>query len=233
MFCRSCGTPIAEGEKFCRACGAPIAESAAPTYTERVSRDADGTYRWVHSVSLFKNPTFFRLIWKIFFFIILGIFAFIIIIDAVEWDGFSSERTLESLKFMGYILAGMTALVGISYLIYAAIMGGKYTVEFEMNEKGILHRQISSQAKKARRIGQASAVIGAAAGNLSTVGVGLNAQRTEMYSEFSKVRKVKACPRRDLIMVNNLFNHNQIYTAKEDFEFVKDYIISHCENLKK
>ena len=73
---------------------------------------------------------------------------------------------------------------------------------------------------------------GAASGRIGTVGAGMNAQRTEMYSDFSKVRKVKAYPRRDLIKVNERFGHNQVYAAKEDFVFVKDYIVSHCLNIK-
>ena len=61
----------------------------------------------------------------------------------------------------------------------------------------------------------------------------MNATRTEMYSDFSKTRKVKSYPRRNLIKVNGLLSRNQVYAMSEDFEFVKDYIISHCENLKK
>ena len=54
-----------------------------------------------------------------------------------------------------------------------------------------------------------------------------------MYSEFDKVRKVKSYPRRGLIKVNERFSHNQVYVFSEDFDFVNDYIISHCKNLKE
>ena len=73
----------------------------------------------------------------------------------------------------------------------------------------------------------------ASQGRTGTVGVGLNAQRTEMYTEFAKVRKVKAYPRRHLIKVNERLEHNQVFAAKEDFAFVKDYIVSHCPNIKQ
>ena len=197
----------------------------------RVRLFEDGKYRWVYEMSLFKNPTIFVLILKIFFFIFLGIFALMTIIGAGDsdfwWDGF-----LGNLKIFGIIFGGMIVLTGISYLIYAAIMGGKYIVEFEMDENGINHKQIEKQAKKARGIGVATAVIGAAAGRPGTVGAGLAATRTEMYSEFAKVRKVKAYPRRGLLKVNNVLNHNQVYTQPEDFEFVRGFIVSHCPNLK-
>ena len=55
------------------------------------------------------------------------------------------------------LLLGMTALVGVSYLIYAAVMGWRYVVEFEMDDRGLVHRQVASQARKARKLGLAAA----------------------------------------------------------------------------
>ncbi|MCR5636095.1 MAG: zinc ribbon domain-containing protein [Clostridiales bacterium] len=192
--------------------------------TQNITLCNDGKYRWVYEMSLFKNPTIFLLVWKIFFFIFIGIFGFMILLNVFEGD-MDGESILFDLKIMGIVILVMTAVIGLSMLIYAAIMGGKYVVIFEMDDRGINHRQEPSQAKKARKIGAATAVIGAAGGNLSTVGAGINSTRTEMYSEFSKTRKVKAYPRRDLIKVNGLLNHNQVYAAKEDFGFVYNYII--------
>lgn len=190
--------------------------------------DDDGKYRWTYEMSLLKNPTIFILVWKIFFFILLGIFAFMVIVDAVDWGGFDGERLLSSLKIMGWLLLGMTALVGVSYLFYAAVMGGKYIVEFEMDERGVNHRQIPAQAQKARRIGQAAAAVGLATGKMSTAAAGMSAQRTEMYSEFARVRKVRAYPRRNLIKVNEGLSHNQVYVGREHFAFVESFIRSRC-----
>ena len=190
----------------------------------------DGKYRWTYEINLFKNPMFFLLIWKIFFFIFLGVFAVVNISDFIKWG---AEKALENLPILGYILLGMTVVVGLGYLIYAAIMGGKYIVEFEMDEKGVNHKQTETQAKKARKIARTTMIAGAASGKVSTIGAGIAAQRTEMYSEFAKVRKVKLYPYRNLIKVNERFGHNQVYAAKEDFEFVKNYIASRCVNIKQ
>ena len=171
----------------------------------------------------------FFLIWKIFFFILIGIFAVITVADAANWGG---AAVLNDLKIFGYILAGMTALVALGYLIYAAAMGWKYCVLFEMDEKGVNHKQVESQAKKAKKIAAATVAAGIASGRFTTVGVGLTAARTEMYSEFEKTKTVKAYPRFGLIKVNEPFGHNQVYAEKEDFEFVKNYILAHCDNLK-
>ncbi|MBO4318659.1 MAG: hypothetical protein J5855_10375 [Mailhella sp.] len=67
---------------------------------------------------------------------------------------------------------------------------------------------------------------------VTTVGVGLNSARTEMYSDFSLVRKVKAYPSPHLIKVSGQFMHNRVYALPEDFDFVLDYITSHCPGRK-
>ena len=200
------------------------------TANARVTLCDDGKYRWTYEINLFKNPTFFLLVWKILFFIFLGVFAVVNISDFIKWG---ADKALENLPILGYLLLGMTAVVGLGYLIYAAIMGGKYIVEFEMDEKGVLHKQTAFQAKKAKKLARATMMAGAASGRIGTVGAGMNAQRTEMYSDFSKVRKMKAYPRRDLIKVNERLEHNQVYAAKEEFEFVKNYIASRCVNIKQ
>ena len=203
-------------------------ENEAPN--TRVTMGEDGKYRWVYEVNLLTDPTIFLTVWKILFFIFLGIFVVANVADAVNWG---MEKVVENLPFFGYFLLGMTTVVGIGCLIYAAVMGGKYCVLFEMDEKGVNHQQTPRQAKKARELAAVTAAVGAASGSLTAAGVGMNAARTEMYSEFAKVRRVKSYPRRHLIKVNGLLEHNQVYAAGEDFAFVRDYILSHCPNVKK
>ncbi len=192
----------------------------------------DGVYRWRYDLNLFKTVRIFFLLWKILFFIIIAIFSVALICDAVRFDDFYPDRLMYNLRFFGYFIIGMTVISVLGYLIYAIIMGGKYCVIFEMDEKGINHKQIPAQAEKAKKIAGATMLAGAASGRLSTVGVGMSASRTEMYTEFSRVKKIKAYPSKNLIKVNEKLSHNQVYTKKEDFEFVKDFIVSHCENLK-
>lgn len=203
------------------------------SFGDKVTLCEDGKYRWKYSLNLFKNYSVFFLVWKIFFFIFAAIFVVMTVADASRFDDFYPDRLVGNLKFSLYFIIGMTVISLLGYLIYAARMGGKYTVEFEMDEKGILHRQTPAQAKKARQLGGMTAALGAATGNLTAAGVGMNAQRTEMYSDFSRVKKVKGYPSRGLIKVNETLSHNQVYVQKEDFEFVKNYIISHCESIKK
>lgn len=200
--------------------------------SDNITLCKDGKYRWIYELHLFKTPIIFMLVWKILFFIFLMIFAFVFIADFVSW-GFTAERIKESLRFSGFFLLGMTVVTALGYSVYAALMGGKYCVMFEMDEKGINHKQIPAQAKKAKKIAGVTALAGAASGRLTTVGAGINSARTEMYSDFSRVRKVKAFPALNLIKVNGRLSRNQIYASKEDFEFVKKYIKERCMNIQK
>ena len=238
MKCPKCGNPLRETEFFCSACGSPVgdvpqkqrrdsADKVPMNEGERVTPNIvlgqDGKYRWIYSMSLFKNPTIFILVWKIFFFVILGIFAFMLIVDAIEGN-LDTEVFLNMLKFLGYFMLGMTALVVISFLIYAAIMGGKYIVMFTMDENGINHEQVPSQAKKARKIGEAAVIASLLAGNHGGLSAGMAASRTSMYSDFSRVHRIKSCPRRHLIKIRQTISNNQVYAAPEDYDFVLDFI---------
>ena len=201
--------------------------------TKRIEQNPNGTYTWTYEYNLYKNSSIFFLIWRIFFFIILAIFAFLTIHDAISFDDFFPDRLLTNLKFFGYFIAGMTAVSGLAYLIYAASMGGKYIVDFTMDEKGINHAQIPAQANKAKKLGRTAFAAGAASGRFGAMSAGIASQRTEMYSEFAKVKKIKAYRRRGRIKVNETLNHNQVYVFKEDFDFVLGYISDRCPGAKK
>ena len=253
-FCENCGTPIhepavpAEPEE-----PAPVepevaepeskpkkrrkkAASGAPVVTEKISENislySDGKYRWKYEMGLLKNPTVFILVWKIFFFIILAGYVIMFFsslgVKNFFWDGF-----LNNLKIFGIVIGVMTGVSVLGYLLYAAMMGGKYCVNFEMDEKGILHSQTFEQAKKAKKISTLTTIAGIASHSPTTAGIGINSARTEMYSEFAKTKKVKVGKMFGVIKVNGLFSHNQVYAAKEDLEFVKNYIFEHCPNAKK
>lgn len=192
----------------------------------------DEKYRWRYDLSLFKNPTILFLLWKIFGFICFGIYIFnqlISINDSIHgWKEFLNDT-----KFFALFALGMMVLCLVGYLIYAAMMGGKYCIEFTMDEDGIEHRQVAVQAKKAKRIGMATAVIGAAGGKPGVTGSGIMAAtKTSMYSDFSNVKSIKAYPRRHLIKLNERLGKNQVYVKEEDYEFVLEFIKERCTKAK-
>lgn len=200
--------------------------------SENISLYNDGKYRWVYEYSLFKNPGIFITVWKIFFFIMLAgvIIGFLVQMGSSNffWDGF-----LKFIKGWGIGFVFMTGLTLMGYALYALIMGGKYCVVFEMDEKGINHIQMQKQISKVQALGMLTSFVGLAGGSPATVGIGINSSvKTTMPSDFSKVRRIKLTPISKILKLNEPFGFNQVYIHKEDFEFVMKYIIEKCVNAK-
>ncbi|MBO4216634.1 MAG: hypothetical protein J5940_01670, partial [Clostridia bacterium] len=201
--------------------------------SDNITLFSDGKYRWKYDLNLFTNPTVFFVVWKIFFFIIL-IMVFIGCLFQLGdgdffWDGFKTMMGV-----FGIAVGVMTGVSLLGYLVYAAIMGGKYRVEFEMDEYGLTHTQVAEQAKKAKKISALTMLAGAAARRPTVVTAGyLSSAKTRSVTDFSKVRKVKVNRTLRVIKLNELIEHNQVYAAKEDFPFVESFILEHCTNTKK
>ncbi len=190
---------------------------------------SDGKYRWVYEMNMLKNPTIFFTVLKVMM-ISLGIvwlFGLVIGIGNMSLDYF-----LFWTKLTGIMIGIFFVLTIIGVLITAAVLG-KYVVLFEMDEKEVTHIQMPRQVKKAEVIGLITALVGAMAKSPTTIGAGVLATaKTKSTSEFVNVRRVKARRRFNLIKVNQLFDKNQVYVADEDFDFVYNYIKSHCINAK-
>lgn len=184
---------------------------------------ADGKYRWIYEFSMLKNPTIFFTVLKIF--MLCGCApAFIVLFESLGREGFGAFITC--VKVYGLVMLIFVPLTLFAYLIVAAIYGWKYIVLFEMDDEGIVHIQQDKQFKKAQGIALLTMLTG-------RVGQGLlvsakNVQR----SRFRSVRTVKGIRRRNTIKLNQILVHNQIYTEKEDYDFVWNFITSRCEKAK-
>lgn len=196
---------------------------------ENINTSPDCKYRWVHETNLYRNPVFLFLVWKIFFFIWLGLAIFVL---AISVPGNNSLATFMS---MLYVLLFLLALSAFSYYIYALIMGGKYSVLFEMNKKGVSHTQLPKQFNKAKKIGALAAMASIASGNPSVAGAQLLASTQQsMYTDFKKVRSMKINKRKHIIKLRSSdMTFNQLYTAPEDFDFVLGFIKEHISLINK
>ena len=167
------------------------------------------------------------------------------IIDHYEYDAATGEsrvrgnfrgefdRVVGDLKWWGVAALVFLAILAVAYLIVASQYGFRYIVRFTMDENGIIHEQIPAQKEIARRIGKAVGGGGALAGSIGRVGQGMMiANHTSLSSDFKVVRSVKPHRLWNTINVNEPFAYNQIYIRKVDFDFVLDYIRSHCPKLK-
>ena len=197
---------------------------------ERVRLCTDGKYRWTYPMNMLTNPSVFITVCKIFGG--LGAIAFIATYISDIFSG-NFDNMIEDLKWWGVAILVFLVISGISYLIVAAQYGWKYIVMFTMDENGIKHEQIPAQKKNAKKIGGVLAGAGILTGNVGRTGQGiLAANHTSLSSDFKVVKSIKPQRRWNTIKVNEPFAKNQIYTTKEDFDFVLDYIRSHCPKVK-
>ncbi|NLA26096.1 MAG: hypothetical protein GX878_01735 [Firmicutes bacterium] len=189
-----------------------------------LSQDGKGNYRWLHETSLYRNPVYLFLIWKIFIIIWAGVALLILMISGLWRDPLDTISNLgPAMLYTGLFIL---VLFTFSYYIYALLMGGKYSVLFVMNSKGVSHTQLATQFKKAKKIAAIATVVGAVSGKPGVTGAGMLAMGGgSMYTEFKKVRSMKYNRRYCMIKLRSSdLTCNQIQTAPQDFDFVLKFI---------
>ena len=197
----------------------------------RVALCEDGKYRWTYPLDMLKNPSILFVLLKIFG-ILLSIPLLIALISAAAnndwqkiWDGF--------IKIWLIVMVVFFVIILISYLIVVWMNGGKYVVNFTMDEKRLIHEQVPVQYDRARKVGLLAVLMGIFAKRPATAGAGaLAASRDTSVSVFDKVRRIKPRRGQNLIKVNQSMERNQVYVPDEDFDFVLDFIRKHCPNAK-
>ena len=251
MFCANCGNKLPDDARFCDACGVQVVidesvqepsqveepvteeEPKGGKVTENICLGTDGKYHWYYEFKLMKNPTILFVLWKIFFWIFVVMWAFLSIVNSIQGH-FNMKDFLDFSKIFLLILVGVEALVAVAYLLYAAMQGFKYCVMFEMDSTGVTHTQMPRQFKKAQAASLVLILAGMAAKNPGAVGQGMLAgARNSMVSSFSHVKSIEIFRKRNVIKVNERFNKNQVYACDRDFDFVVDYIKSHVNGKCK
>lgn len=186
--------------------------------------------QWLYEFKLFQNSTIFISVFKIIVFATAMPIALIVGLelsngfDAALWAFTSTAPYLFLIMFVLFLLA---------YLLLALLYGGRYWVIFILDEKGIYHIQMKKQFKRNQVIALLTTLSGALAGNPATMGAGLlSGSRQMLYSDFSKVKKIRIQKRKHVLYLDAPFNHNQIYVEQDDFDTVSAYIIAKCPQAK-
>ncbi|MBQ3706622.1 MAG: hypothetical protein II889_01820 [Clostridia bacterium] len=183
-------------------------------------------FHWQYEMSLFKNPTIFLATAKAIL-IALAITVFIIGLITLIGDEFSADAFAFIGKLILILFGIFAVLLCLGYLLYAAIMGGIYSVDFEMDENVFVHTQNPRQAKKAEKIGTATMIMGAITHTRGAVSAGYNsAVRMSSTTEFARVKKVVVDRKHSVIKLREI-GWNEAYADGDDFDFVADWIRNH------
>ena len=252
MFCPNCGNQIPDGAKFCNRCGAaaeyvpeapgaaetPLAGAGTPETDDVLERPtpniqlcSDGVYRWFYPFDMLKNPNILFTVWNVEAIAFGAIYLLVLLINLIGDSLYGMEGFLELTKGFAIMLLVFLVIGVIAYLILAAMFGWRYLVIFEMDEKGVLHKQMPPQFEKVEAITWIGLL---AARTPATAGAALLAgSKSESYVSFDKLRKVLVQRRRHTIKVNERLEHSQVYAAPEDFDFVLNYILAHTPDTVK
>lgn len=199
---------------------------------EHVRLYPDGKYRWVYEVNMLTNYSILFDVWKVLG-ISMGILVLLFVVIAVfdgDWD---VDMLIGMASTLGIVVLVMLVLGLIGYFVYAAISGWKYAVLFIMDEKEVVHQQMPNTVKKGQLIGALTILAGLASGRPGAVGTGVLAQsRLSMTSTLAHVERLISCRKMNLIKVNERFEKNRVYVNTEDFDFVYDFLLTHCTHLK-
>ncbi|MBR3006239.1 MAG: hypothetical protein IKH68_06250 [Erysipelotrichaceae bacterium] len=186
-------------------------------------------YSWVIELPMLKNLFLLFEVWKV-----LGITYVLMLFVTLLINLFSGggmDGMVSASKASTIVLAILLVLSLPAYYLVTRANNGKYTVLFEMDERGIDHTQIKTD--KARAMEVLTMLAGEASGNKTTKGAGiLSAAGGSLYSPFVSIREIRTDPEKKLIRLQSLLISNQVYTEAEDYDFVLNYIVDHCPKAR-
>ena len=187
--------------------------------------DNNESYRWVYELPMTKSFFLLFEVWKV-----LGVAAcFVFVFNTIVTlcSGGNLSDIVYSIEMSIVVMLILMLLSLPAYWIVTKANNNKYTVLFEMDARGIEHTQIKTV--KAKALDALEIFTGIALRSRTTTAAGfLSASGTSLYSKFSKVKRIKVYPEKNLIVLNGSIVNNQIYVEDKDFDFVKNFIIDHC-----
>lgn len=201
--------------------------------TENIWLCPDGVYRWHYELNMLRNPTIILSVWKVLAVSFGAVFALLLAIDLIQRNIGSMEDLAGIGKLFLILTAVFICLSVVSYLILAAMYGGKYMVLFEMTEDYVRHIQMPRQFRKAQAMGWLALLAGIASGRPAAAAPGLIASaRNTSTSVFKDVDVVRSRRRRSTIHVSQRLDKNQVYAEDADFDFVEKFIQDRCIRAK-
>ena len=181
--------------------------------------DSHGNLKWYGMYNFYTNPEGLIVTVKVVCMAMVLVVAFLgIFIPA-----------LEMLLLLGLVGCMILYIALISYYILAVLQGGKAFYLYTMGEQGIVGVPTKRTKDTLQAIAMTTLIVGILARNCQTAGAGTLALGSQqVYIDFSRVRKIKVKPGRNLICIKYKLKLQHIYVTSEQLEFVANYIRSHC-----
>lgn len=226
-YCEKCETETRAEDLFCETCRKKRTQLPSESMRSKGKNhefvpDSDGRYRWYYEVNMFSNPTIFITLCKVLGGVIIG--CGLVIGLMLQADFLDTVQFILMFWVIGF--GGFALLGTFSYVIYAAFLGGKYCVIFEMDKKSITHTQVAKQFKKAQVVAALTLLMGAARGEMTLMGTGiLTGSRSSMQTIFKNVNGIKVKRHRNTIYLCEGLSWNQIYVEPENFEKVLMFML--------
>jgi len=178
------------------------------------NKDSGERLQWRVSVPIFRNTVILKQL-GIAIGIPFGLVALIIMV--------TSGRSVYTLYALGLI----GALLLLTWVFIMAVYGGKYDVEYILDERGVLCRTQARQGKKNRLINTLTVVLGFLSGKPAVAGAGMLAQaRQEVFLKWSDIRKVMYKPRsRTILLRGGWKEHIALFCTEENYFMVEQIVM--------
>lgn len=123
--------------------------------------------------------------------------------------------------FYGVVL--IVALLFLTWLFIMAVYGGKYDVQFMLDDKGALCWTQAQQAKKNKIINSLTVVLGLFSGKPTVAGAGMLAQaRQKTFMPWAQITKVQYRPRQNTIILRGGWTDNMaLFCTAENYSLVE------------
>lgn len=253
MFCPNCGSEIRDGAQFCGSCGASVeigGDDAAklkyrgttpledpdyyddPSIPQGMMRNREKDIHWNYSLDLAKDPFILTTACRIF---LSSCFLFGLIIAWAFGSSMGEPGEAIGVFFVIFLgFGGGLSLIAVAiYYLTLKIGGSMYTVDHLMTPTQIEYTLLGSESDydMQKRADLLLSFVSFFSNGLSSASVGLDTNY-HIVSEYKDVRKIIADKNKGVIRLKHRIIKNRIYTQPQQYEFVLNYLTSHCQNAK-
>lgn len=169
--------------------------------------------QWQTSVPIFRNTVILKQLG-----LAIGLpFGFLALILVL-----SSGKSIYTLYALGLI----GTLLLLTWVFIMAVYGGKYEVEFLLDEKGAFCCTQTRQARRNRIINTLAIIFGLITGKPTLAGAGILAQsRQKEFIQWTNVKTVTYESKHNMMILKGNFPEKMaLFCTAENYELVKRYV---------